>query len=167
MLNSISWPQYIVAVLLLTAAWYAYVGLRYFGPEISAFLKIKPKQDSNLPEVATAHSVMGAIRPEVGTSLNDPDELIFSIASDDEVADQTLPQGPADELLAEAETLITAFTESDDKPGFLSLLRVLISKYEVFADEISLPQVISALQTAANKLPFTIKANEWPQTFTA
>ena len=161
MLNTISWQQYIAAVLLLTAAWYAYVGLRYYQPEISAFLKIKPKADSIMPGVA--HAVMGPAQPEAGTSLNDPKELIFSVAADDDISDQTLPKGPADDLLAEAETLINAFEESDDKNGFLSLLNILISKYEVFADEISLPQLISKL--SKHKLPFTVAADEWPLNF--
>jgi hypothetical protein len=161
MLNSISWQQYVVAVILITAAWYAYVGLRYYQPEISALLKFKPKTHSVIPEVA--HSVMGSAQPEVGTSLNDPEELIFSMATSDDISEATLPKGPADDLLAEAESLISAFEESDDKKGFLSLLKILISKYEIFADEISLPQVIDALKT--KKLPFTITANEWPLTF--
>lgn len=167
MLNTISWQQYIVAVFLLTAAWYAYVGLRYYQPELSSFLKIKSKPTSALPEVATAHSVMGTIQPDVGTSLHDAQELIFSIASDDAVSDQTLPKGPADDLLAEAETLISAFEENDDKKGFLSLLKILISKYEVFADEISLLQTITSLKASSTKLPFKIQAPEWPLTFEA
>ncbi|OCX54324.1 hypothetical protein BEL04_08680 [Mucilaginibacter sp. PPCGB 2223] len=167
MLNSISWLQYIAAVILLTTSWYAYIGLRYFQPELSRFLRIKPKSSGALPEVATAQPVMAVARPEPGTNLAEPDELVFSISAADGISDQTLPQGPADDLLAEAETLISAFTDNNDKPGFLSLLRVLISKYEVFADEISLPQLISALQLPAKKLPFIIQANEWPQTFTA
>jgi hypothetical protein len=167
MLNQISWQQYFVAVIILTVAWYAYIGLRYYQPELSAFLKIKPKTKSNLLEVATSHSVMGSARPEPGSNLADSDELIFSASTADDISDQTLPKGPSDDLLAEADTLISAFKENDDKLGFLSLLRVLISKYEIFADEISLPQVISALKSTANKLPFTITADEWPQTFEA
>lgn len=167
MLNQISWQQYIVAVIVLTAAWYACVGLRYFQPEISAFLKIQPKPDSALPEVATTYSVMGSARPESGTGLSEPEELIFSAGTEDDISDQTLHKGPADDLLAEAETLVTAFADNNDKKSFLSLLKVLISKYEVFADEISLPQLISALKTTAYKLPFQIRATEWPQTFEA
>jgi len=165
MFNSISWHQYVVAVFTLSAAWYAYAGLRYYRPELSRLLRIGPKNGGALPEVAATHEVMGPARPEPGTGLSDPGELIFGAAGDDGVSDRTLPKGPADELLAEAETLISAFTDSDDKTGFLSLLRTLISQYEVFADEISLPQVISALKT--KKLPFTITAEEWPLTFEA
>jgi hypothetical protein len=165
MLNSISWQQYLAALLLSTAAWYVYVGLRYYRPELSALLRIKPKSNSGLPEVASSHAVMGAARPEPGTNVSEAEELIFSPGTDDRISDQTLAKGPADDLLAEAKILISAFADNDDKPGFLSVLRTLISQYEVFADEISLPQVTGALQAAANKLPFTITADEWPQTF--
>jgi uncharacterized phage protein gp47/JayE len=121
--------------------------------------------ESALPEAAASHDVMGLARPEPGISRSEPEELIFGLSTNDDISDQTLPKGPGDELLAEAEALINAFAGSDDKPGFLALLRILISKYEVFADEISLPQIINVLQT--NKLPFTIKADEWPLTFAA
>jgi hypothetical protein len=167
MFNSISWQQYVTAVLLLTIAWYVYVGLRYYQPELSRYLRIKPKPSSPLPEVATAPtSLMAAARPEPGTGQQNAEELIFSIATDDDISDQTLPKGPSDELLAEAETLINAFSDSDDKNNFLKLLRILISKYDIFADEISLPSAISSLQTyAAGKLTFPITAAEWPQNF--
>ena len=163
MFNTISWQQYSVAVLSLTTAWYTYVGLGYYQPEILRLLRIKSRPYNPMPEVA--HEVMGAIKPETGTSLNDPGELIFGLASEDGISDQTIPKGPADELRAEAEILISAFEENDDKKGFLSLLKTLVSQYEVFGDEISLPGVISELKTAANKLPFQIKASEWPITF--
>ena len=163
MLNSISWQQYATAVILVSVAWYAYVGLRYYQSEILALLKIKPTSD--WPEVASSHEVMGQMRPEPGTGLSEPEELVFGRSTPDDISDQTWPKGPGDELLAEARVLISAFAASDDKPSFLALLRILISKYEVFADEISLPQIINVLQT--NKLPFTITADEWPQTFAA
>src|ERR1700710_416083 len=119
MLNSISWQQYVTAVFLLTAAWYAYVGLRYYQPEISRYLRIKPKAQSALPEVASDPAdLMAPARPEPGTGQQNAEELIFSIATDDDISDQTLPKGPSDDLLAEAETLIDAFSDSDDKKGF-------------------------------------------------
>lgn len=46
------------------------------------------------------------------------------------------------------------------------ILRILIGKYDVFADEISLPSTIALLKSyTAGKLSFHISAAEWPQTF--
>jgi hypothetical protein len=165
MLNAISWQQYAILILTCTAAWYAYVGLRFYQPELQRLLGIKPKTDAATPPVASQMTVvLGSIRPDADTGVHD--ELLFGTPSPDDISDQTLPKGPADELLAEAETLITAYADNDDKPGFLSLLKVLISKYEVFADEISLPVIIKALkQFAQTKLPFSLQDTEWPLTF--
>lgn len=167
MLNAISWQQYITAVLLLTAAWYAYVGLRYYQPEITAFLKIKSKGQLAVPPVANQMTVvMGEAKPEADTGLFNPEELIFSNSEPDDISDQTLPKGPADDLLAEAMVLVDAYGENDNKTEFLSLFKLLLDKYEVFADEISLPAIIQSLNAfAANKLPFKIQAAEWPLTF--
>jgi hypothetical protein len=169
MLNAISWQQYITAIILLTAAWYAYVGLRYYQPELSAFLKIRSKLQSTVPPVANQLTVvMGETKPEADTGLFNPEELIFSNSQPDDIGDQTLPKGPADDLLAEAQALVSAYVENDNKTEFLALFKLLIDKYEVFADEISLPAIIKSLNAfAADKLPFEIQAAEWPQTFVA
>ena len=167
MLNAISWQQYISVTILCCAAWYAYVGLRFYLPELRAFLKIKPNNNSIMPPVASnSNAVMGRINIESDTAAYDAGELIFGDTTPDDIGDETLPKGPADDLLAEAQTLIAAYEENDDKPGFLSLLKVLLSKYEVFADEISLPAIIKSLQQLAQtKLPFRLNDTEWPLTF--
>jgi hypothetical protein len=168
MLSTISWQQYVTAVLLLSAAWYAYVGLRYYQPELSAFLKIKPKpQSTSVPPVANQLTVvMGEARPEADTGLYNPEELIFSNSQSDDISDQTLPKGPSDDLLVEGMVLVDAYGDNNDKAEFLSLFELLLSKYEVFADEINLSAVIKQLNAyAANKLPFKIEAAEWPLTF--
>ena len=154
MLHSITWQQYLTAVTLITAAWYAYVGLHFYQP--------KPKRTSVTPAVAgPMTAVMGSIRPDEATGLHD--ELVFGTPSPDEISDRTLPKGPADDLLGEASVLVDAYSDNHDKAGFLSLFSLLISKYEVFADEISLPVIIRSLDTS--KLPFQIQANEWPLSF--
>jgi len=167
MLNTISWQQYITAVILIAAAWYAYVGLRYYRPELQAILKIKTVKTTAVPPVANKLTdVMGASKPDADTGLYDPDELLFSNSSVDDISDQTLPKGPADDLLAESMVLVDAYSENNDKAEFLSLFKFLLNKYEVFADEISLPAIIKSLSDyAINKLPFQIEAAEWPLTF--
>lgn len=167
MLNAVTWQQYITAILICCAVWYAFIGLRFFQPELQAFLKIKPKDNSVTPPVAgRTAAVMGHINPDSDTGIYESEQLIFGNSTPDDISDQTLPKGPADDLLSEAQTLITAYEENDDKPSFLSLLKILLNKYEVFADEISLPVVITSLkQFAQTKLPFRVSDTEWPLNF--
>jgi hypothetical protein len=167
MLNSISWQQYLTAVILLSAAWYAFIGIRFYRPEMAAWLKLKPALKTAIPAVANKFTVvMGEAKPEAGTGTYLAEELIFSGAESDEVSDQTLPLGPADDLLAEARVLVTAYAENDNKTEFLSLFKLLVDKYEVFSDEISLPAVIRPLREFADtRLPFRLNETEWPLTF--
>ncbi|WP_147425701.1 hypothetical protein [Mucilaginibacter gracilis] len=167
MLNAISWQQYLTAILIFSAAWYMYVGLRYYRTELTAWLKIKPAAQGAVPPVANQLTVvMGAAKPETDTGLYPPEELHFAAAEPDDISDQTLPKGPGDDLLAEAMVLVEAYGDNDNKTEFLSLFKLLLDKYEVFADEISLPAVITPLKAfATNKLPFQIQASEWPLTF--
>ncbi|GAB3921840.1 hypothetical protein [Mucilaginibacter myungsuensis] len=167
MLNAISWQQYLTAILLLCVAWYAYVGLRFYSKEIAAKLKIKAVVKSQLPPVATrSNVVMGAAKADPDAGVHPADELIFGSAEPDDIDDQTLPAGPSDELLAEAKVLVTAYSDNNDKSEFLSLFKLLIGKYEVFSDEISLPAIIRPLREyAESRLPFSVKETEWPLTF--
>ncbi|QXV64008.1 hypothetical protein INP83_12965 [Mucilaginibacter sp. 21P] len=163
MLNTISWQQYLTAVLLLSTAWYLYVGLRYYRTELSALFKIKPGSRTAVPPVASKlNVVMGAVKPDPDTGLYPPETLIFSAGAPDDISDQTMPRGPGDDLLDEAKALTDAFSHNDDKAEFLSLLRLLISKYEVFGDEFSLPAVAAELHAyAAGRLAFTLEESEW------
>lgn len=167
MLNSISWQQYLTAVVLLSAAWYAFIGLRFYRPEIANWLKIKPALKTSIPAVANKFTVvMGEAKPDADTGLYPAEELVFSAGEPDEISDQTLPKGPADDLLEEAKILVDAYGDNDNKTEFLSLFKLLLDKYEVFHDEISLPAVIHSLTAfAASRLPFRLKENEWPLTF--
>jgi hypothetical protein len=162
MLNAISWQQYVTAVLLFSLAWYTCIGLRYYRTRLPGLFQTSIK--NAFPEVTS--SVMGPAKPETGTSLHDPEAFIFTAASTDEVSDQTLPKGPADDLLAEAKVLVDAYGNNDNKTEFLSFFKLLLDKYEVFREEISLPAVIRSLREfAAPRLPFSLKETEWPLTF--
>ncbi|MBD1362963.1 hypothetical protein IDJ77_03995 [Mucilaginibacter sp. ZT4R22] len=167
MLNTISWQQYLTAIILLSAAWYSYIGLRYYRNEVAAWLKIKPRDKSTVPAVANKFTVvMGEAKPDTDTGLYPSEELIFSGAESDGISDQTLPLGPGDDLLAEAKALVDAYGDNDNKNEFLSFLKLLLDKYEVFRDEISLPAVIQPLREFADsRLPFRLKETEWPLTF--
>lgn len=159
MLHTISWQQYITAVLLLTGAWYACVGLKYYLPELRSLLRLQTADP--MPPVAAApmHAVMGGIQSD--TESTDPEELIFGHANPDDISDATLSKGPSDDLLAEATTLAGA---AGAKADFLSLLQVLLDKYEIYRDEISLPAFTAKLLTL--HLPFELAKHDldlhWP-----
>ncbi|MDB5129722.1 hypothetical protein [Mucilaginibacter sp.] len=165
MLNAISWQQYVTAVLLFSLAWYACAGLRYYRTRLPGLIQTRIKNAS--PGVASAApSVMGLAKPETGTALHDPETFVFTVASPDEVSEQTLPKGPSDDLLEEAKVLINAYGDNDNKTEFLSFFKLLLDKYAVFRDEISLPAVILTLnEYAVTRLPFPLKETEWPSTF--
>jgi hypothetical protein len=167
MLNTISWQQYLTAIFLLSAAWYAYIGLRFYRPAIAARLGLKSPNTTLTPPVqGKLSTVMGKIKPDEGTILADAGELTFGAAASDDVSDETLPPGPGDELLAEAKVLVDAFGSQDDKAEFLSLLRLLVDKYQIVHDEISLPAVMSDLSAyAAERLSFQPEPSEWPAHF--
>ncbi|MDB5004425.1 MAG: hypothetical protein JWQ34_2650 [Mucilaginibacter sp.] len=161
MLHAISWQQYMTAVLLLTAAWYTYVGLTYYRPELRNLLPKKAADTMPLVALAPMRAVIGGIQPDAGTASADPDELIFSPGEPDDISEATLPKGPSDDLLAEAITLAGA---SGTKADFLSLLQVLLDKYEIYRDEISLPAFTAELLT--QQLPFELFEHDldlhWP-----
>jgi hypothetical protein len=150
---------------LLTAAWYACVGLRYYKPEWQTLFH---RRAEPTPLVATTplRAVMGGTQPDAGTETLAADELIFGPCQPDDISDATLPKGPSDDLLAEAQTLIGAFTETGTKADFLSLLQVLLDRYELYRDEISLPAISAALRPLFAQLPFELTPTDlklrWP-----
>lgn len=152
MLQHISWQQYITATLLLTALWYAFILLRYYRPEIAACFQKNEVQ----PGLVASAPVLGGIKTDYETIASE--ELQFGSASPDDISDSTFAPGPTDELVAEAQTLAQAFRDTPNKTEFLSLLSILLSKYEPYEDEIDL----KALRPLATQLPFEIEATEWP-----
>ncbi len=153
MLNAISWHQYLTAVTLLTIAWYSYVILRYYRNDL-----LKRFGQATEPEPLVAMSpIMGQIKTEQATL--DAEDLQFGNSDSDDISDHSLPPGPTDELFSEAQTLAQAFTDTRDKQEFLSLLQVLLSKYEPYQDEIDL----KVIRPLATQLPFPIEEHEWPK----
>jgi len=162
MLNPISWQQYFAAILLLSAAWYSYIGLRYYRNELAAMLKIKPAVQTITPPVAGKLSVvMGEAKPEIDTHICFAEDLVFSGTVPDEISDQTIPAGPADKLLAEAKVLMQGFSENDDKTGFLSIFKTLLAGYAIDSAQINLPEIAGSLcEFAASRLPFPLETND-------
>lgn len=167
MLNAISWQQYLTVAALLLLAWYIYVGLRYYRPELASWGRFPRPSETQLSVVHQSQApVMGAAQPEIGTAVHDPEDLLFADNEPDDISDATIPSGPADEFLAEAKMLIDAFREATDKIEFLALFKVLVEKYAVYGDEIDLEAALIPIKDfAAAKLPFSLADTDWPAAF--
>lgn len=170
MLSSISWQQFLAVLSILTLAYYAYVGLRYYQREIRNFFV---KRTATVPQSAASSppfQVMGTARPDHGVSISDSEELHFVV--DDEPESEitetprpktpdTPPSDPTDALVKDVSHLVNAFQEIDDKPEFLSLLHIQIGTYQADAEEIDWPRVKKrVMQLTHEKLPFAIQETD-------
>jgi hypothetical protein len=157
MLSSFSWQHYLVAIIILTVSYYSYVILRYYQREISNLFNRK-QNNANLFSNASAltTNVMGAAKMDNGVSVSNSEELNFGESSLDDVEPNSsieeslflkneIHNSPAQELEAEAGNLIAAFLEIDNKPEFISLLRILIDSYKRFKDDIDLPATLNRI----------------------
>lgn len=163
MLSSISWQQYLAAIVLISVSYYLYVILRYYQSEISSLFK--PGKNSNpFPGIAASNiQVMGAAKLENGVSISDTQELQFDEPTPDEIDSHNEDvsivdiHNPSLELVAEAGNLIEAFKDIDNKVEFLSLLQILISSYKRFKNDIDLPGTLKrVIELSSNKLLFPV-----------
>jgi hypothetical protein len=162
MLSSISWQHYLAAVVILTGSYYFYVVLRYYQKEIADVLNRQPKQSDFFAGDASAPvHVMGAAKLDNGISIGNTEDLQFSESVPDEMESVIIPASdPSNELVVEACNLIDAFKDTDNKPEFLNLLKILIGSYKRLY-EIDLPfSYDRILEIAKQKLQFPIVLSE-------
>ena len=167
MLSPISWQQFLAVLTILTLVYYCYVGLRYYQKELSAFINQKPANGTlPSPNPTSPFQVMGIAKPDHGVTTSDANDLQFAVEEEPEmeissdehqgVAD-TSPQDPTKNLLQDVSHLVEAFKEIDNKPEFLSLLRIQYNSYRSDEDSVDWPAVQhGTLQLSQGKLPFAI-----------
>lgn len=163
MLSLISWQQYFVAITTITALYYLYIAGRYYQIEIvRLFQRELHSADMFAGLAAVDMSVMGQAKPDNGVTLTDARELLFS-PSDPEVwngQDPDLPETGEEErksLLEDADQLIDAFSEVDDKAEFMSLLKMLIESSIATRDEADLHAVQAyVVEAVQHKLKFPV-----------
>jgi hypothetical protein len=169
MLSSISWQHYLAAVITLTTCYYGYVVLRYYQNELFNFFNRK-QASAELPNVtASSANIMGYAKPDYGTALSNIEEVQFAEPTPDEqpphlsvraadVAATMEVQRPAEEELeTEAGRLIDAFKDVDDKPEFLSLLRILVESYITLSGVVDLQVTMQRIiNYAQGKLVFEL-----------
>ena len=161
MLSSISWQHYLAAIIILSLIYYGYVVLRYYQKEISNLFNRKQPATALFSNVQTpSYQVMGDAKLDNGVTITESQDLVFSEPLEDHrgaratiAADIT----PSQELAVEAGNLIEAFKEIDNKPEFITLLRILIGSYKRFKDEIDLPVTLNrVVELSKEKLMFPI-----------
>lgn len=173
MLSSISWQHYLAAIVILTISYYGYVILRYYQKEISYLFNRKQRSTKLFTGAQeTPANVMGVAKLDNGVSVSKSEELYFSDSTPDDVlAVSTIQENlnsqkdviysPSEELEAEAGNLIAAFQEIDNKPEFITLLRILIDSYKRFRDDIDLPATLNRIvEISKEKLKFPLSLSD-------
>jgi hypothetical protein len=177
MLSSISWQHYLAAIVILSVSYYGYVILRYYQQEISNLFNRKQNNANLFPNASAAPAnVMGAAKLDVGVSLTKSEEMHFTDSSPDEVepnsstnvtpiSNQALSYSPSEELETEAGNLIKAFEEINNKPEFITLIRILINSYKRFQDEIDLPATLNKIvEISKERLMFPLTLTDLQET---
>ena len=161
MLSSISWQHYMAAIIILSLIYYGYVILRYYQKEISNLFNRKQDATALFSNVQTGpYQVMGNAKLDSGVTIAESQDLVFSEPLEELPAvGATSPSDitPSQELTVEAGNLIDAFKEIDNKPEFITLLRILVGSYKRYKDEIDLPAMLnSVVELSKEKLLFPI-----------
>ena len=173
MLSSISWQHYLAAIVILTASYYGYVILRYYQKEISNLFNRKQSSTNLFVNAQAAPAnVMGAAKLDNGVSVSQSEELYFSDSTPDDVGAVSIIRenhpsqteaiySPSEELEIEADNLIAAFQEIDNKPEFITLLRILIDSYKRFKADIDLQATLNRIvEIFKEKLMFPQSLND-------
>jgi hypothetical protein len=173
MLSSISWQHYLAAIVIVTVSYYGYVILRYYQKEISNLFNRKQSSAKLFANAQAAPAnVMGAAKLDNGVSVSKSEELYFSESTPDDVGavstiQENLPSkteaiySPSEELEVEAGNLIAAFQEIDNKPEFITLLRILIDSYKRFKDDIDLPATLNRIvEISRERLMFPLSLTD-------
>jgi hypothetical protein len=177
MLSSISWQQYLAAVVIITVSYYLYVILRYYQTEIANLFHRKHEPSNVFSGVQSSpFQVMGEAKLDNGVTLCDSQELQFTEVSPGEadvhssntepkVSHNEITSDPAIEFIDEAGNLIEAFKDIDNKTEFLTLLKILIDSYKRFRDDIDLPAALNRIvELSKEKLQFPIALTDLQST---
>jgi hypothetical protein len=122
-----SWPQYGIAAGAATAAYYAWVGWRYYRPEIRQLFAARTSDEELWEE--DAYEPVGRVAEEEGSALVDAEEMDFAAPLD--------RLGVVPDLLEEIKSLAGV---AETKADFLSLFKIIAAKY---------PQVAGSPQQSA------------------
>jgi hypothetical protein len=147
MLHSITWSQYITAMLILLLAYYAFVAFKYYRWEILGLAGIKKlnTDDTGIP--------VADLKKQF-TSSNHADYLP---KGDSETVISPIVQAFTDEVTA----FINEAATAAPKEELLYALQIIAAKYPVLKDADCRNEIVAlVLNTANNKYPNLIEAED-------
>ncbi|UEG54898.1 hypothetical protein LLH06_07960 [Mucilaginibacter daejeonensis] len=173
MLSNVSWQQYFAAVIIIAGLYYLYVIARYYREAFFKAFQSKRRSppDADTPSPRPTGHVLGDARDSADVSFVDQEELRF--APVDELIEKRdtsptthqnkdQPPSAGQGLYQQANELIDAFRETNDKEGFLTLFRILVGPYERCLAAIDLRSSIEQIAgLARSKLPFPVTVAEF------
>jgi hypothetical protein len=121
MFNSISWSQYITAIITLLILYYCFVGFKYFRWEILSLIGIKKVEDNTIaiPAFSNIHQPVKTENPED-----------YLPKSNLEIDISPLVQSLTDE----AKAFINGASNNVAKPELLFSLQLIAAKYPALKD---------------------------------
>jgi hypothetical protein len=138
MLESISWPTYLVSIFVITLIYYGWVLLTFYRTELAAAFTLPSKRNvpAGKPMTDDDFVVFGQPAPEDEVVAGDQ-ELQFGPADADEPTftapiSPTAPQQVSEfsEMVGEVKTLIRVVAESSEsRDNFEMLFALIIQKY--------------------------------------
>ncbi len=167
MLQQFTWPQFLIAALLLTIVWYLGVIAIFYQSELIAFLsgrkdgKAKQEtlphtweEDAELIEDEHANSLVGASRLPEGMSTVSMNGFGFS-RSEDAKEDQV---GLVPDVLEEVKSAFKLLSKKDgNKKDFLGLMRLVSERYPKIGSN---PNIAYINEFIADHAPFHLSAEE-------
>ncbi|ALM50158.1 hypothetical protein AMR72_15400 [Flavobacterium psychrophilum] len=128
MFTTISWGNYLIAVALLSGAWYIYVGLRYYKNELLAFFHSKNKTGygNKSPEGTAQENIF----------IDQPTTPPIAI---NELEDDTFQE--VDHLIGRLKKLFSEVQSTTAKEEFTNYLGLLLAEYPLLAQSVFKSQV--------------------------
>lgn len=146
----LGWLQYGIAVLLTLIGYYAWLGYRYYRPEIRQLFTKAADTDEALWQDEAYQPVRQSLADE-GSMVMDAEDLDFAEPLD--------LLGIVPDLLEEIKSLAVA---AESKADFLSLFKLIAAKYPQVADS---PQQNAIYGFIREQAPFQLTDSELNQLF--
>ncbi|MEJ2881493.1 hypothetical protein [Pedobacter sp. GR22-6] len=160
MLKAFTWPDFLLASILLSLIWYALVWLLYFRKKKVPNKDALPHRwQQQVDDLAEEDDLMGTSVLDHGVSVVEADEFSFSPESDEGGVPDRLDQIG---LIADAQQEIRSIcrlleTQDGDKEDFQALFGVLRTKYPELKTS---PQLAAFNQFIREQVPFQLTEEE-------
>jgi hypothetical protein len=149
MFNSISWSQYITAIIALLLLYYCFVGFKYFRWEILSLIGIKKVEDNTIA-IPTFNNVNQSFKKE------NPEDYLPK--SNLEIDISPLVQSFTDE----AQAFINGANNNIPKPEILYSLQLIAAKYPALKDADCKDELMQMIFEGVNiKYPSSVELSDF------